>query len=177
MISQRVETRKAVERSVKVAWLHDELVCLDRIEQAARQGKCIAWIRNSVDDAVKSYRQLIARGVVPVADTLLFHSRFAFCDRQRIESSTLLWFGKQSGMQRSGKVVIATQVIEQSLDIDLDEMISDLAPIDLLIQRAGRLQRHLRDDQGQVKHTRMNVRHRYCRSSPQRGVRRRRRIG
>ncbi|MDF7680127.1 CRISPR-associated helicase Cas3' [Enterobacteriaceae bacterium ESL0689] len=151
VISQRVETRKAVERSVKVAWLHDELVCLDRIEQAARQGKCIAWIRNSVDDAVKSYRQLIARGVVPVADTLLFHSRFAFCDRQRIESSTLLWFGKQSGMQRSGKVVIATQVIEQSLDIDLDEMISDLAPIDLLIQRAGRLQRHLRDDQGQVK--------------------------
>ncbi|MBE8432691.1 CRISPR-associated helicase/endonuclease Cas3, partial [Leptospira interrogans serovar Pomona] len=71
--------------------------------------------------------------------------------RQRIESQTLNLFGKQSGAKRAGKVIIATQVIEKNLDIDCDAMISDLEPVDLLIQRAGRLQRHIRDRNGLVK--------------------------
>ncbi|HBZ4241579.1 CRISPR-associated helicase Cas3' [Klebsiella aerogenes] len=151
VISQHVETRKEVERSVKVGWMHSEQECIERIEQAVSQGKCIAWIRNSVDDAMGIYRQLLARGYVPAESLLLFHSRFAFHDRQRIENQALAQFGKKGGTQRAGKVLIATQVIEQSLDIDLDEMISDLAPVDLLIQRAGRLQRHIRDRNGLVK--------------------------
>ncbi|MEM0653723.1 CRISPR-associated helicase Cas3' [Klebsiella huaxiensis] len=151
VISQHVETRKEVERSVKVGWMHSEQECIECIEQAVSQGKCIAWIRNSVDDAMGIYRQLLARGYVPAESLLLFHSRFAFYDRQRIENQALAEFGKKGGTQRAGKVLIATQVIEQSLDIDLDEMISDLAPVDLLIQRAGRLQRHIRDRNGLVK--------------------------
>ncbi|VUS87386.1 CRISPR-associated helicase Cas3' [Klebsiella spallanzanii] len=151
VISQHVETRKEVERSVKVGWMHSEQECIERIEQAVSQGKCIAWIRNSVDDAMGIYRQLLARGYVPAESLLLFHSRFAFYDRQRIENQALAEFGKKGGTQRAGEVLIATQVIEQSLDIDLDEMISDLAPVDLLIQRAGRLQRHIRDRNGLVK--------------------------
>lgn len=153
VVSEYVATRKEVERSVKVGWMHSEQVCIARIEQAVSQGKCIAWIRNSVDDAMGIYRQLLARGVVPPESLLLFHSRFAFYDRQRIENQALAQFGKKGATQRAGKVLIATQVIEQSLDIDLDEMISDLAPVDLLIQRAGRLQRHIRDRNGLVKAT------------------------
>lgn len=66
-------------------------------------------------------------------------------DRQVIEEDVLNRFGKRSGSeQRTGQVLIATQVVEQSLDLDFDMMISDLAPMDLLIQRAGRLQRHNR---------------------------------
>lgn len=149
--SHRVATRKEVERSVSVGWLHSEQECIARIESAVSQGKCIAWIRNSVDDAIKVYRQLLARGVIPASSLSLFHSRFAFSDRQRIETETLARFGKEDGSQRAGKVLICTQVLEQSVDCDLDEMISDLAPIDLLIQRAGRLQRHIRDINGQLK--------------------------
>ncbi|PXI13230.1 CRISPR-associated helicase Cas3' [Klebsiella pneumoniae] len=151
VISRYVATRKEVERSVNIGWLNNEEACLARIEQSASEGRCIAWIRNSIDDAVRIYRQLLARGAIPAEKISLFHSRFAFYDRQRIETETLSHFGKDDSTQRAGRVLIATQVIEQSLDIDMDDMISDLAPIYLLIQRAGRLQRHIRDRRGRLK--------------------------
>ncbi|WP_336219748.1 CRISPR-associated helicase Cas3' [Citrobacter amalonaticus] len=150
VISVRVGARKEVERSVGINWLYSEQSCVAHILEAVSQGKCVAWVRNSVDDAIRSWRQLIAGGA-DTENTLLFHSRFAFHDRQRIEDQTLAFFGKQSATQRAGKIIIATQVIEQSLDIDVDLMLSDLAPVDLLIQRAGRLQRHVRDIHGQAK--------------------------
>lgn len=151
VVSRYVEARKEVARSVQVGWLYHEQDCIEHIEKAVCEGHCIAWIRNSVDDAIRIYRQLFARGVVLPENLTLFHSRFAFHDRQRIENQALEFFGKKGLARRAGKVIIATQVIEQSLDIDVDEMISDLAPVDLLIQRAGRLQRHIRDSKGQVK--------------------------
>lgn len=152
IISTPVGARKEVVRSVGVNWLHSEQACVALIAEAVREGKCVAWVRNSVDDAIRTWRALTASGAA-VENTLRFHSRFAFHDRQRIENQTLECFGKKSGAGRAGKVIIATQVIEQSLDIDVDLMISDLAPIDLLIQRAGRLQRHSRDAEGRVKET------------------------
>lgn len=70
-------------------------------------------------------------------------------DRLNIESKVLEKFGSDSKPAlRSGQLVIATQVAEQSLDADWDFVVSDLAPIDRLIQRAGRLQRHPRDERG-----------------------------
>lgn len=152
VVSVRVGARKEVARSVGIHWLHSEQSCVAHILQAVHQGKCVAWVRNSVDDAIRSWRQLIAAGA-NTDTTLLFHSRFAFHDRQRIEDQTLAFFGKQSAARRAGKIIIATQVIEQSLDIDVDLMLSDLAPVDLLIQRAGRLQRHVRDINGRLKAT------------------------
>ncbi|RJF55393.1 CRISPR-associated helicase Cas3' [Serratia inhibens] len=149
LIEKQLATRAEVQRSVSVGWLTHLEDALTMIEQAVAEQRCICWIRNSVDDAMLVYRQLQQRGKVSSEDLLLFHSRFAFVDRLRVEQKTLDWFGKHADPQaRRGKVLIATQVIEQSLDIDLDMMISDLAPIDLLIQRAGRLQRHIRDENG-----------------------------
>lgn len=150
---QRVATRAQAQRRVGIGWMEDEAACLEKIETVAREGACIGWIRNSVDDAVNSYRELIRRGNIPEENIILFHSRFAFIDRNDKEERTLKWFGKENSVNRSGKVIISTQVIEQSVDIDMDYLISDLAPVDLLIQRAGRLQRHIRDKHGQLKLT------------------------
>jgi CRISPR-associated endonuclease/helicase Cas3 len=84
------------------------------------------------------------QGRIPAMRLTLFHARFAIGDRLEIERRVLHLFGKDgTAEQRCGQVLIATQVIEQSLDLDFDVMISDLAPIDSLIQRAGRLWRHV----------------------------------
>jgi len=78
----------------------------------------------------------------------LFHSRFPFGRRQQIEDAVLAKYGKGADgnpanpLRPRKAVVVATQVIEQSLDLDFDVMISDVAPVDLVLQRAGRLHRH-----------------------------------
>jgi len=114
------------------------------IVSAAEQGRCVCWIRNTVDDALTAFEGL--RALRSSNDITLFHARFAMGDRLEIEETVLASFGRQSNAaQRCGKILIATQVVEQSLDLDFDLLISDLAPMDLLIQRAGRLHRHPRD--------------------------------
>ncbi len=146
-IEQVVKTRAEVQRTVSVQRLDAEQAIFERIRQATAQGQCVCWLRNTVKAARQSYLDLSAW--LDIDHLHLFHSRFAMLDRQRIEKDALARFGKKSGHeQRSGHVLIATQVVEQSLDLDFDVMITDLAPIDLLIQRAGRLHRHIRDARG-----------------------------
>ena len=116
---------------------------LDLIVEAACNGASVAYIRNTVDDARETADALKVRGLSPV----LFHARFAMTDRLAIEQHVLDTFGKAADAgQRAGQVLVATQVAEQSLDLDVDLMVSDLAPVDLLIQRAGRLWRHQRGE-------------------------------
>ena len=76
--------------------------------------------------------------------TWLFHSRFTAADRRQIEKKIMDVIGKDSTHRPNRLVIVGTQVLEQSLDIDFDIMVSDLAPMDLLIQRIGRLHRHKR---------------------------------
>ena len=126
-------------RRLPVRLVHDLDTAIAVIESAVRAGAAVAWIRNTVSSCIESARQLRARGV----SCEVFHARFAQGDRQAREREIMVRFGEKSTPpERSGRVVVATQVIEQSLDIDFDVMVSDLAPIDLLIQRAGRLWRH-----------------------------------
>ncbi|ACS87349.1 CRISPR-associated helicase/endonuclease Cas3 [Musicola paradisiaca] len=145
-------TRAEVCRTVAVDWLSRSAEAIALIRRSVAAGQCVCWIRNTVDDAIAAWRQLCQCDEIAPDDVLLFHSRFAFCDRLAIEDTAVERFGKHSdGRARRGKVLIATQVVEQSLDIDVDVMISDLAPVDLLIQRAGRLQRHIRRADGGCK--------------------------
>lgn len=148
---QKVATRKTVQRRVQVERLENEDATLSIVTRAVKDGYCVCWIRNTVADARRAFQSLLDEGTVSPDNISLFHSRYAMVDRQEVEKQTLAWFGKSStGAVRAGRVLIATQVVEQSLDLDFDVMISDLAPIDLLIQRAGRLQRHIRGMDGEV---------------------------
>ncbi|MDW7748533.1 CRISPR-associated helicase Cas3' [Halomonas sp.] len=139
-----LSTRPEVAREVGIDWLTTEEQALETVMAAVEAGECVAWVRNTVDDAIRAFEQLRLRH--PDSERcLLFHSRFAMVDRQRIESDVLERLGKPSTAERRrGQVLISTQVFQESLDCDVDVMVSDLAPIDLLVQRAGRLQRHLR---------------------------------
>ena len=132
---------------VTVELIADESEVVRQIAEAASHGMCVCWIRNTVHDALTAFNRLIA--TIPTDDLLLFHARFAMGDRLNTEEQVTTIFGRKStAHERRGKVLVATQVVEQSLDLDFDLLITDLAPMDLLIQRAGRLHRHLRDEQG-----------------------------
>lgn len=145
---QAIDTRDTVKRTVNVQRLDHTDNIIQQIKQAIAKDQCVCWLRNTVKSARQSYQDLLTAGL-HAEQLTLFHSRFAMIDRQTIENSVLARFGDGSGYeQRKGQVLIATQVVEQSLDLDFDVMITDLAPIDLLIQRAGRLMRHQRDAKG-----------------------------
>jgi CRISPR-associated endonuclease/helicase Cas3 len=132
-------------RNVSVESTHITDAVIKRIQTESSKGRCVAWVRNTIDEAIAAYESLLALGV----DVMLFHSRFVAGDRKDIENLVLETFGKSSTENlRAGKVLVATQVIEQSLDLDFDFMVTDLCPVDLLIQRAGRLHRHDRGVRG-----------------------------
>jgi CRISPR-associated endonuclease/helicase Cas3 len=136
------DARRELVRSVSIHPLHREQETVETILRSSATGQCVCWIRNTVDDARRGYKALCHAGAERVR---LFHSRFVMGDRLRIEGEVLQAFGRESGPnQRRGQILVATQVVEQSLDLDFDVLVSDLAPVDLLIQRAGRLHRHAR---------------------------------
>jgi len=143
----QLETRDEVRRYVQVEMIYREKDVKAVLKKAIAAGQCACWIRNTVADARQSYANLRRQFPEWVID--LFHARFAMGDRLEIEERILEQFGKKSTAgQRRGRLLIATQVVEQSLDVDFDVMVTDLAPIDLIIQRAGRLQRHARSANG-----------------------------
>lgn len=144
---QPVATRDAVRRQLTVRYESDEAVVLAAIRDALAAGRSVCWMRNTVADALVAHDCF--RAELSPESLILFHARFSLGDRLATEARVLACFGKHSdAQQRAGKLVIATQVAEQSLDADWDFVVTDLAPIDRLIQRAGRLQRHPRDIHG-----------------------------
>lgn len=150
---EELDSHTELYRRVEVVRLDDEAAVITIIKNAVTAGRAVCWIRNTVGDARTAYERLASETWCDADRLTLFHSRFAMVDRQRIETDVLSRFGKESdSRQRASQVLIATQVVEQSLDLDFDLIISDLAPIDLLIQRAGRLHRHRRDTNGRCIH-------------------------
>lgn len=127
--------------------------------ELVKDGGCCCVILNTVKQAQAVYRGLKK---LPVSEKLLFHSRFSASDREEITKKVLDLFGKGHWEGERDKrrfvppnrpkkyILVATQVVEQSLDVDFDHMISELAPIDLILQRSGRIKRHSRDEKGNL---------------------------
>jgi len=146
------------------------------------QRGCVAVICNTVARAQQVYLALkpyfpgTADDGQPVLD--LLHARYLYEDRQKREKRTLVRFGKLDGdvemedgtvrkVRRPDRaVLICTQIIEQSLDLDFDLMVTDLAPVDLLLQRSGRLHRHERGRPAGLEHPTLWI----CRPREEDGV-------
>ena len=126
----------------------DDAVLLAQLRAALRDGGCAAVVRNTVQRAQDTAALL---GEVFGGDTvMLVHSRFIATHRAAREERLRTRLGPPQVVRAAGStrpqrlIVVGTQVIEQSLDIDVDLLITDLAPIDLVLQRLGRLHRHSR---------------------------------
>jgi CRISPR-associated endonuclease/helicase Cas3 len=143
-----VHIRPGMEREIRVEFFDNEGHVIDALLSVAKAGRCACWIRNTVRDAFDASRKLQERAQ-NCAEVILFHARYVLGHRLEREEEIIRLFGKKSTEDmRAGKILVATQVVEQSLDLDFDYMITDLAPIDLVIQRSGRLHRHRRGERG-----------------------------
>lgn len=160
---QQVETSDDIKRTLHVDWIDagDKWSSLvGWLDYQLESGGCVAIICNTVRNAQDVYRDLKPHFADDADDggpeLDLLHARFPFEERDQREKRALRRFGKPNGkvldvdgsevpVHRPRRaVLVATQVIEQSLDLDFDLIISEIAPIDLLLQRSGRLQRHNR---------------------------------
>lgn len=122
-----------IEKSAKVRKMADMIMDIVTDEG------CVACIVNTVTEAQELYDLL--KDELPEDELILFHSRFTLERRLEIEEEINNKYGK-SGIRPRRGVVVASPVLQESLDVCFDAMLSELAPFDLLLQRAGRLHRH-----------------------------------
>lgn len=131
------------QKKVAITWLDDEAI-VDQLSELLTDGGCAGVIVNTVRRAQELARILSDSFGDDVVQ--LLHSRLLTPDRIKKEEKLMDELGKSAvGRARPNlRIVVGTQVLEQSLDIDFDLLMTDLCPIDLLLQRIGRLHRHNR---------------------------------
>lgn len=137
----RPERREVITECLKFPGAFPNEEVIGRIIAAAESGARVAVVMNLVDDAQRLARLL--RGKTTV-DVDIFHARYRFMDRQAKEKNTIAYYGRDAARDK-GRILVATQVVEQSLDLDFDWMLTQICPVDLLFQRLGRLHRHQRE--------------------------------
>lgn len=136
-----------IEKTVKNMTVSVELLpILNDPEQIARKaaeltadGGCVCVLMNTVRQAQKVFSVLEN---CFDGDLMLFHAQFPAERRKKIEEDCIAKFGKDKSNRPPKAILVATQVVEQSLDVDFDAMLTAVAPIDLVLQRMGRIFRH-----------------------------------
>lgn len=152
-----IELTPPKSKTLAYVWMaRDEQAIVEALRAQLANGGCAAVICNTISRAQRVYRAIKdAKLIDPARDDeslILFHARFPMAWREGIEYAVLDRFGPNRDKENPNParprkaIVVATQVIEQSLDLDFDVMITDHAPADLLLQRAGRLHRHQVND-------------------------------
>ena len=139
-LPSKVPSQQTVSFDLKT----DTSAVIEEVIKRARSGQQILWIENSVADCQRIYSDILAKYDLQGIELGLIHSRFLPSHRRELEDHWVSIYGKNGIEVRNeqGRILIGTQVLEQSLDIDADFLVSRLAPIDLLLQRIGRLWRH-----------------------------------
>ena len=131
----------AVEHLMGADWRQD-------LKRRLAGGGNAVVIRNTVRRAQQTYMDLLDDPFFSDCELTLLHAKFLPGDRKANEDKLRRWYGRRATLENGGRparsVVVATQVVEQSLDVDFDYMITDVCPMDLLLQRIGRLHRHER---------------------------------
>lgn len=157
MNARSIATSDQIKRTLHLRWVDGALPpdldapfsLGEQLRTVLSDGGCAAVICNTVGRAQKMYRALkrYFSGIAATGtgELDLLHARLLFADRDQRERRVLQRFGKDGTQRPQRAVVVATQVIEQSLDLDFDLIVTDHAPADLVLQRAGRLWRHPRD--------------------------------
>lgn len=133
---------------VALNWLEPgDSVAVDEALAQARRECNVLCIANTVKQAQMWYWQLTQSMTEDDKEikTGLLHSRFPSFRREELEDDWMTALGKNPRSRPHGSILIATQIVEQSVDIDADYIISEIAPVDMLLQRMGRLWRHTRD--------------------------------
>jgi CRISPR-associated endonuclease/helicase Cas3 len=119
---------------------------IEKMIQLAREGKRVLVIRNKVKNAQDTYQTIYDR--LPgeeIEKLFLLHSKFTQSDRAEKEKQiTNIEFKNPKEKEHDGKILVATQIVEASLDIDADYLFTDIAPADAIIQRMGRINRRYR---------------------------------
>ena len=131
-------------KSVAVSLVDRDDAAIEEALERADAGQQVLWIENTVGEAQERFRILAARSVELGVEVGLLHSRFTPQHRASREDVWVTLFGNKGWQQRidTGRLLVGTQVLEQSLDIDADFLISRFCPTDMLLQRLGRLWRH-----------------------------------
>lgn len=137
------------QHPVTVSITHGDIEDLKHL--MGRGGNALV-IRDTVSRAQDTYRSIMEDPYFDDWDAELLHARFVSTDRRRKEEEIRNKYGRkatiENGMRPTKSIVIATQVVEQSLDVDFDVLLTDVCPMDLLLQRIGRTHRHSSHDDG-----------------------------
>ena len=141
-----VATSEQSSRSVSVSIHQNESEVIAEVIARANAGEQVLWIENTVAEAQDRYLQMLSSINRDLIEIGLIHSRFTKADRSRNETYWVNVLGKHGEEARGlkGRILIGTQVLEQSLDIDSDLLVTRICPSDMLLQRLGRLWRHNR---------------------------------
>lgn len=124
---------------IEIETIEDDQLIL-KLNASLVNGGCAAVICNTVKKAQEVYEAI--RKVFKSFTVVLLHAGFIAVDREACEETLVEALGKDASHRPEKYIVVGTQIFEQSLDIDFDVMFTQLCPVDLLLQRIGRLQRH-----------------------------------
>lgn len=146
-VIKEIASEGGTKRDVAVTIAHNDDEILEKITEKAADGQQILWIENTIADAQRIFKKIVAKTYGTNIECGLIHSRFLKTKRAENEGKWTKLFGKDSTQRTAaGRILVGTQVLEQSLDIDADFLVTRICPTDMLFQRLGRLWRHTKND-------------------------------